>query len=367
MFLRNVLIGAALLSCARPNNSSDSAEPGKYPIIAGPQGLQYHTGLLKKPLEMRGLGESHTTLADCDNLPETFDLRDLKTVPPMKNQGQCGSCWAFSKSGSLESAILASGKPYTNLSEQELVSCDKQQYGCQGGFLSNFDYQIKHGQGLEKDFRYTASDSACKSIPVAAKGTSFAYIGAANRGPTEKELKCAMFKSHTVPWMTVSANNNWSNPPRSINTPYTACGSGQTNHAVGVVGWTKDGFIMKNSWGANWGDKGYATLKLGCDSFGEESAFIMIEGSLPCKPPLFKLPGQVEAEADATVLLGVLAVSGTNYQWYKDGSAMAGSTNSQISVAAEVVDAVYKLVAKNNCGQTESSVRVKLVRNSKEK
>ena len=101
------------------------------------------------------------------------------------------------------------------------------------------------------------------------------YVGSPSRGPTETELKCALYKYHTVPWITVSANNNWGNPPASEKTVYKHCGRGQTNHAVGVVGWFKDSkgktaFIMKNSWGKDWGDHGYMSMPLGCDSFGDE-------------------------------------------------------------------------------------------------
>ena len=91
MLLRAALITAAALSgCARPSSSDDVATD-KYPVFQGKEGVKYHTGLLQKPKAMRGLGETHTLLADCGDLPETFDLRTLGTVPPIKDQGQCGS------------------------------------------------------------------------------------------------------------------------------------------------------------------------------------------------------------------------------------------------------------------------------------
>jgi C1A family cysteine protease len=119
-----------------------------YPVI----GKTFHTGLIHEPREMKPLGKMHFSFADCENLPDTFDLRDLGVVPDVRNQGSCGSCWAFSKTASLESALLAGGGAKLDLSEQQLVSCDQEQYGCNGGMLSDFNFQIKKGQALESDF-----------------------------------------------------------------------------------------------------------------------------------------------------------------------------------------------------------------------
>ncbi len=341
------------------------AEP-KYAVIKSPKGKEFHTGLRHKKKALEGLGETHLTLAECDNLPEEFDLRTLGTVPVVKNQGSCGSCWSFSKTGSLESATLASGGKMLDLSEQELVACDKTQWGCDGGLLTDFKYQIDHGQGLEKDMPYTSGSTGrngtCKTLPVAAKGMSFAYVGAANRAPTEKELKCALYKSHTIPWITVSASNAWGSPPASEKTVYSRCGRGQTNHAVGVVGWFKGSngktaFIMKNSWGTSWGDKGYMSLPLGCDNFGEEVAYVITQ-NLPCKPPMVKLPAEVQVEMGTEAMLGVKEVEGVDYTWFK-GSDQIGVGNMIYVSPSE--DTIYKLVAKNSCGASESSVRVKMI------
>ncbi len=253
-------------------------------VVMTAQGVKYHTGLIHSQIVP---AKTFMKLPECKDLPESFDLRDQKTVPEVRNQGSCGSCWSFSKTGSLESALMAAGKGEFDLSEQEQVSCDSKQYGCQGGNLTSFSYQISHGQGLEKDFPYTSGrtgrDGACKKIDTAAQGTAFEYIGTPNRGPTEAELKCALYTSHTIPWITVSASSAWGSPPSSEQTMYARCGRGETNHAVGVTGWHKDmksgktAFHMKNSWGTNWGDHGYMSMPLGCDSFGDEVAFIKVK------------------------------------------------------------------------------------------
>lgn len=285
-----VLAVLFLFSCHVEQSQNVEIKEGKlvkedgHEVVVTSEGVKYHTGLIhNEVIEPKKFAVLNVDA--CTNLPESFDLRDLKTVPEVRDQGQCGSCWSFSKTASLESALAVAGKEMLDLSEQEQVSCDKAQYGCQGGNLTGFGFQIKHGQGLEKDFPYTSGRSGrngvCKIVKEAAKGDSFEYIGTADRGPTEAELKCALFTSHTVPWITVSASGAWGSPPSSEKTMYTRCGRGQTNHAVGVTGWHKDksgktAFHMKNSWGKDWGDNGYMSMPLGCDSFGDEVAFIKV-------------------------------------------------------------------------------------------
>lgn len=391
--MKNVLLSVLVLfGCAKKDDSDQPAKPegAPYAVIQGKNGLKYHTGLLTQEKGSPKFGSSHVRFTDCGALPASFDLRTLGLVPDVKDQGQCGSCWSFSKTGSLESALLGVGKAL-NLSEQEMVSCDAEQWGCEGGLLSDFRYQIKHGQSLESAFPYTSgntgSNGACKQAPVAAQGVSFQYVGSASRGPTEEELKCALYTSKTIPWITVGATNNWGNPPSSEKTAYTSCSRSQTNHAVGVVGWWTDSrgktqFIMKNSWGKNWGDKGYMSLALGCDSFGEEVGFIEVAKPAPtptpvppsptppgpsptpgpCAPSKLNLPAEVQSLGGVEIMIGVKAEPGVAYSWSVDGKVVG--TESMLYVVPPK-DGVYKLTATNACSVVESQVRVRLVFSAK--
>ncbi len=382
------------VACSKNDDTPNTTPDGKLPyaVIPGPRGLKYHTGLLKSSDTLHGLGDSHVRFTDCGTLPDSFDLRTMGVVPDIRDQGQCGSCWAFSKTGSLESALLGQGIKH-DLSMQELVSCDTSEDGCGGGNLDGFKYQINHGQSLAKDYPYTSgsgSSGRCKSAAVSDRGVSFQYVGAADRGPNEDELKCALYKYKTVPWITVGATNAWGNPPSSEHIAYSNCGASQTNHAVGVVGWWKDTsgktqFIMKNSWGKDWGDNGYMSLPLGCNSFGDEVAFIEVAKAPqptppnptptppgptpaptpgPCVTPTAKLPAEVQIFAGSDVMLGVKMQAGVTYTW-TDGVTVLGT--DAMLIVSPFKDTIYKLTAKSACAVIETQVRVRIVQSMETK
>ncbi len=361
---------------------SSYAEAQQKPKVIKAAGKpKYFTGLLHGPKALKGLGEVHMEFADCGALPDEFDLRPLGLVPPVKDQGQCGSCWAFSKTGSLESAMLGQGKSL-NLAEQELVSCDSDNWGCSGGLLDGFSYQIKHGQALETDFPYRAADVACKSgLSVAAQGVSYVLVGAPDRSPTEKEMMCAIYVGKTVPWVTVGATDNWGSPPSSEMTPYTRCSNSQTNHAIGYVGWHtingKKYFIAKNSWGPSWGDKGYMSLADGCDSFGEEVGYIQVAGTPvppptpvppgptpvppgpgPCVVPNIKLPATIELKKGTELGLAVHENKDWKMEWFY-GQTKIGEGNILFQVPTK--NQIFRLEASASCGKAQSSVKVSLL------
>lgn len=330
-------------------------------MIVDESGVRHATGLMHRPneSETKGLGETHVTIDDCAGLPDAFDLADVGVTLPIRDQGQCGSCWAFSKTASLESSVVANGGALVDLSPQELVSCDKQNAGCSGGNLDQNEYQVTHGQGTAADFPYVARNTTCKQIPVKEKATSFVAVGQAGRRATDKEVQCALFKSHTIPWITVSADNSWGSFPKT-EAPITRCSHGQTNHAIGITGWktvnSKVYFRLRNSWGSSWGAKGTALMQLGCDNLGEEVSYVMTN-VMPCKPPMHKLPISVAIMAGDEVVLAVNGQSGVSYTW--TAGDMQVGTGSQVTIAP-TQDTVYKVVGKNSCGSAESSTQVKV-------
>jgi hypothetical protein len=325
------------------------------------------TGLIYNKAEPKH-GRVYVAMNDCDNLPEEFDLRDLGVVPPVKDQGACGSCWSFSKTASLESAHALANGEMLNLSEQEMVSCDTQSYGCQGGFLSDFNYQITRGQGLEADFPYEARDARCKAIPSKAKGERFVYVGSPERSPTEKEVMCALFVGKTIPWTIVAAEGQWGQAPARDDGIMQNCRARNINHAVGLVGWKKIAgkvyFKVRNSWGTDWGstagrpgaERGYTLAAHKCNLLNTEVAYIVTDQT--CKPPLLDVPAviTVAKNQDAAVTLPE-PEAGITYVWY-DGRRRIG-VGTTIFVNQDRPH-TYKVVAKNACGKSEALIKVEV-------
>ncbi len=270
-FLAKVALGDTVIKGTKPG------------FAVGSKGseVEYHTGLLKAPPSFQGEGLKKLDLKDdpaCVSLPDTFEL-PADIVPPVKDQGQCGSCWSFSKTGSFESWLAATGKAFVNLAEQELVSNDRQNYGCGGGLLNRTEYQFSSGQGIETDFPYTARDTAAKKIAPVGKIAQPTFEVIAGTGADKvKNIQCALMKYHTIPWVTLGADGDWGTPPTVDGVVWTRCSNNGTNHAIGMTGWKTVGgkvyFHAKNSWGTGWGQKGYAWIPLGCDGFGDEVAFL---------------------------------------------------------------------------------------------
>jgi len=225
-----------------------------------------------------GLGKNprySTIPMDTTNLPETWDWRFSSGVSSIKNQGGCGSCWSFAITKSLESALIVQNSDNEmDLSEQQMVSCVKTAYGCNGGFMDSADYVVKQGLTDEKTFPYTASNGRCKSVAIKAKAAKYALLGSSNRKPTIDEIKAAIVTYGPV-FVTVAAGGNgWSGKTGEV----TGCRNTGTNHMVNLVGWTKSGkWILANSWGKSWANKGYSLIKFGCDKIGEEAGYIVVE------------------------------------------------------------------------------------------
>lgn len=232
-------------------------------FVVDQYGVIHGTGLLKN--RMRGLSKVHDTTVLKD-LPASFDLRAMGDVSPIKDQGQCGSCWAHATTESLEDAILFAGKPGLQLSAQEMTGCNSAMWGCQGGEMTAADYLVNPGLPLDSAFPYRGDDSCQQGLPVAAKATSWAYVGAEGSAPTTDQIKSALV-AHGSVFVTVAAGgSDWGGQAEM-----TDCSDGNIDHMVEIVGWKDTGeWIMRNSWGTGWGDNGFAYMPYGCDSIATD-------------------------------------------------------------------------------------------------
>lgn len=222
-----------------------------------------------------------------NDLPTDFDWRDHGAVTPVKDQGSCGSCWSFSTTGALEGANYLSTGNLVSLSEQQLVDCDHEcdpeeagecDDGCNGGLMNSaFEYTLKAG-GLvrEEDYPYTGANGKCKfdNTKIAASVSNFSVISldedqiAANlvqNGPLAVGINAAYMQTYI----------------KGVSCPYI-CSKRNLDHGVLLVGFGSAGYapirlkqkaywILKNSWGQNWGENGYYKICRGPNVCGVDS------------------------------------------------------------------------------------------------
>lgn len=191
-----------------------------------------------------------------EELASSIDWRTKGAVTPVKNQGQCGSCWAFSTVGGLEGAWEISTGSLTSMSEQQLVDCSKQNSGCNGGLMDyGFAYEETTSVATESSYPYTARDGSCKSSYTTAiprggvtgykdvASSTSSLKSALNTGPVSVAIEAdqSVFQGYTGGTIT------------------SGCGS-SLDHGVTAVGYTSSYFIVKNSWGSSWGMNGYVNI-----------------------------------------------------------------------------------------------------------
>lgn len=235
---------------------------------------------LKIPSGWDSLASFESPELPTEGAPWFFDWRDQVTAekqPVIRNQGGCGSCWAFGTTAILNWAVSIYKNERVTLAEQEILSCSSSG-SCRGGYFAHA-YQKNPGHGLDTEFPYTARDLRCKAgLSHKYKIKSWGYVGEKNRRPTAMEIKAAIMKYGAVA-STVTANGSM----MSFRGPgvFKGCSRGSTNHIVHIVGWNdsiENGvWIMGNSWGANWGDHGYAKVPYGCSNLGEIVTWIDLE------------------------------------------------------------------------------------------
>jgi inhibitor of cysteine peptidase len=221
-------------------------------------------------------------------LPASFSWCSQGGCTPIRDQGQCGSCWAFGTVGPLESNILLAGGGSKNLSEQYLVSCNEDGWGCNGGWWAH-DYHMwkipanepDAGAVYENNFPYSASDEPCNP-PHTHNEKITNWVSLSSGVPTVATIKQAIY-DHGPVAAAVCVNSAFQAYTGGVFSPKT-CNT--VNHAIVLVGWndTDGAWILRNSWGTSWGESGYMRIAYGKAQVGYAANYVVYGGGTPPTP-----------------------------------------------------------------------------------
>eukprot|EP00029_Vermamoeba_vermiformis_P002622 TRINITY_DN129_c0_g1_i1.p1 TRINITY_DN129_c0_g1~~TRINITY_DN129_c0_g1_i1.p1 ORF type:complete len:338 (-),score=78.92 TRINITY_DN129_c0_g1_i1:43-1056(-) len=218
--------------------------------------------------------KANTKVPEIKALPATVDWRLKGYVTPVKDQGDCGSCWAFSATETIESAWIQAGKATADklaLSPQQIVDCDDWVFGCGGGQTgSAFNYVLGYG-GIESNasYPYTAEGGSCafNKSEVVAKIKSWNY---ANSWYNEAELQQSLAAIGPLSICLDAAN--WQDYTNGVMTWEECAWINLLDHCVQLVGYNTTAptpyWIVRNSWNTDWGIDGYIYLSMGSDTCG---------------------------------------------------------------------------------------------------
>ena len=203
-------------------------------------------------------------------LPTEVNWITAGAVNPVRDQGQCGSCWAFSACAQMEGQHFIQSGELLDLSEQQCVDCDDESFGCNGGWQDNCMYYVQWNGGIstEAEYPYTAMNGLCWAPyngPVdvldvyhVESYSENALMAAIAAGPTSVTIDADSTEFYYYTSGVVSG---------------TGCGN-KLDHAVTAVGYGYDEetgldyYLVRNSWGASWGDQGYIKMARNGDGFG---------------------------------------------------------------------------------------------------
>ena len=212
--------------------------------------------------EMQPMDADYEPACDDAVIEATLPAAFTGIYTPVKDQGSCGSCWAFGTLGIMEAAYKKKYGTTLDLSEQYLVSCNTLGYGCNGGWFA-FAMCKSPGAILESCFPYKAVDAPCSYCSNPTRTILPSYGSVSN---TTAKIKQAIYTYGSVA-ASVYVNSYFQAYKSGV---FSGCQNGTVNHAIVLCGWddAKGAWLLKNSWGTGWGLQGFMWIKYGCSRVG---------------------------------------------------------------------------------------------------
>jgi C1A family cysteine protease len=231
------------------NEFSDMTDEEFMTVMAGGRELE----VPEVPSHM--VDEEEANIEDSSPL-DTFDWREKGKVQAIKNQGSCGSCWAFGGAAAMESVLAIQTNALVSLSEQQLLDCTGSygNHGCGGGVCyTTMQYAKDKGVCLGSAYPYKAKQGTCNTTCTPRMKTN-GYVNVGAEGQFKQHVQISPFGLYVD-------CANWKSYSGGV---FTNCGSSSSgNHYVALIGWQDNAWLIKNSWGTSWGEKGFMRVVQG--------------------------------------------------------------------------------------------------------
>lgn len=218
------------------------------------------------------------------NPPPSIDWRKNGVVNPIKNQGRCGSCWAFSTIVGVEGINKIKTNQLVSLSEQELVDCESDNNGCDGGLMENAYEYIKETGGVttEQIYPYFGRDGRCD---ITKRNSPVVKIDGFENVPTNDEN--ALLRAAANQPVSIAIDASGLNFQFYSEGVFNGLCGTDLNHGVAIVGYgtTQEGinyWLVRNSWGTGWGEQGYIRMQRGVNA-PEGLCGLAMDASYPIK------------------------------------------------------------------------------------
>ena len=213
-----------------------------------------------------------------DPKAKAFSWVERKVVTPIKNQSQCGSCWAFATASVMESSIKLNYNEELDLSEQAIVSCAKSGSCGGGNYGDAFSYFQSVGPVSEKTAPYRAINQPCSQYKLESYlVAAWAYLTPSNnRKISVEDIKAALCKYGPLA-ACVYVTDDFMLYTGGVFDEFNP--KDTFNHAITIVGWDdeKQAFLIKNSWGTSWGENGFMWIRYGCNNIGSAATWAVVE------------------------------------------------------------------------------------------
>jgi cathepsin L len=209
----------------------------------------------------------------CDPTGRSFDWRRAGAVTEVRNQGTCGSCWAFAAAAAMEGSHFVQNRSLVRTSEQQILNCSKAG-SCQGGWYATaWDNLQGEGAADQARYAYEGVDSQCKwSIPTPHHWSAWGWVIPDERPDTAK-IKSALCRRGPLATTLITAGNVFSAYRSGV---FNEAQTGNIDHAVAIIGWddAKQAWLIKNSWGREWGDNGFMWINYASNKVGSYTAWV---------------------------------------------------------------------------------------------